>query len=379
MLQGIWHSVGGPENAHCWEGGTLGVPCPNAARPSKYSSPGDVNVRSAMLRALRRWPIAFCARVSTEKIKNQLNQLYTFRSLHSKHADINITNPLTLTCKANIVTCWIRLGQVRTLMHNAMFFHEVLQLKSCLLSHMSSAGRSKLCCVRAGFTKKHKHMLLTMNVMSGNSTIRVFAFSWSFCTSQCVATFFWFTCFQNPVENHFWCPIGLLYAINRGQNDLDKCAQHGSWLTFFGPVDLSLRLNSFLLSFRLLTNEQPHPMPNQNTQSKQSRDTWKKQLQHVTRCREKASFSLLAEFHLLSLPNWGRVPLTVQRQKQTNFKHFQKTTWLPRDFVNVDCELWPVKAFCWILPAFGFGHLVGKAGYRFRLMLSVAICAISSK
>ena len=62
-----------------------------------------------------------------------------------------------------------------------------------------------------------------------------------------------------------------------------------------------------------------------------------------------------------------------------NFKHFQKTTWLPRDFVNVDCELWPVKAFCWILPAFGFGHLVGKAGYRFRLMLSVAICAISSK
>lgn len=185
--------------------------------------------------------------------------------------------------------------------------------------------------------------------------------------------------FQNPVENHFWCPIGLLYAINRGQNDLDKCAQHGSWLTFFGPVDLSLRLNSFLLSFRLLTNEQPHPMPNQNTQSKQSRDTWKKQLQHVTRCREKASFSLLAEFHLLSLPNWGRVPLTVQRQKQTNFKHFQKTTWLPRDFVNVDCELWPVKAFCWILPAFGFGHLVGKAGYRFRLMLSVAICAISSK
>ena len=51
----------------------------------------------------------------------------------------------------------------------------------------------------------------------------------------------------------------------------------------------------------------------------------------------------------------------------------------PRDFVNVDCELWPVKSFCWILPAFGFGHLVGKAGYRFRLMLSVAICAISSK
>ena len=148
--------------------------------PDTHASPGDVNVRSAMLRALRRWPIAFCARVSTEKIKNQLNQLYTFRSLHSKHADINITNPLTLTCKANIVTCWIRLGQVRTLMRNAMFFHEVLQLKSCLLSHKSSAGRSKLCCVRAVFTKKHKHMLLTMNVMSGNSTVRVFAFSWSF-------------------------------------------------------------------------------------------------------------------------------------------------------------------------------------------------------
>lgn len=155
--------------------------------PDTQASPGDVKVRSAMLRALRRWPIAFCARVSMEKIKNQLNQLYTFRSLHSKHADINITNPLTLTCKANIVTCWIRLGRVRTLMRNTMLFHEVLQLKSCLLSHKSSAGRSKLCCVRAGFTKKHKHMLLSMNVMSGNSTVRVFAFSWS---SQCVATFF---------------------------------------------------------------------------------------------------------------------------------------------------------------------------------------------
>ena len=159
--------------------------------PNTHASPGDVNVRSAMLRALRRWPIAFCARVSTEKIKNQLNQLYTFRSLHSKHADINITNPLTLTCKANIVTCWIRLGRVRTLMRNAAML--CFFMRSCNSNHVSWATSLQLedpNCAVSELVSRRNTNTCSWRWMSCQK-IPPFECLLSldrFCTSQCVAT-----------------------------------------------------------------------------------------------------------------------------------------------------------------------------------------------
>lgn len=255
-------------------------------------------------------------------------------------------------------------------------------MRSCNSNHASWATSLQLedpnCAVSALFSRRNT------NTCSWRwmSCQEIPPFEWllsldPFCTSQCVATFFWFTCFQNPVENHFWCPIGLLYAINRGQNDPNKCAQHGSWLTFFGPVDLSLRLNSFLLSFRLLTNEQPHPMPNQNTQSKQSRDTWKNNFSTSQDVVKRCLFLCLQNFTFWVSPIGDVFHLRFRDKNKTCYT-FRKQ----RDYhvtLSMSIALWPVKGFCWILPAFGFGHLVGKAGYRFRLMLSVVICAISSK